>query len=238
MKHEFFEVRHISFDVWLTLIRSNPQFKKERDALVKEFFALPQPVELISDHFRQWDKRFTAINEITGKNLDAEEMLAIIISGLDHDLKNVGPAEFEKFLNHQEHLFTQYHPELIESGLADYLQRYADQGITFSIMSNTGFIKGRLLRALLDHLNVGKHFSFQLYSDEICCSKPSEEAFGAVFKHACSTRSLEKRHILHIGDNAHADGFGAERAGMQNALINSNNVSLLSLNIYSKPAHS
>src|SRR4051812_7657033 len=101
MKHEFFDVHHISFDVWLTLIRSDPRFKKERDLLFKEFFSLPQPVEVITEHFRQWDKRFTAINEITGKNLDAEEMLAIILSGLDHDLKHVDPVVLEDFLSRQ-----------------------------------------------------------------------------------------------------------------------------------------
>jgi len=101
-----------------------------------------------------------------------------------------------------------------------------------SIMSNTGFIKGRLLRALLDHLKIGSYFSFQLYSDEICCSKPSSEAFNRVHKEASVKRPLEKNNILHIGDNPYADVAGAENAGMQSALINSNNLSLLSLSIF------
>ncbi len=233
MTQEFFDVHHISFDVWLTLIRSNPEFKKERDLLFKDFFSLPHPVEEISTHFRQWDKRFTAINEITGKNIDAEEMVAIVLSSLEHDFKGVDPHILADFFQQQEELFTTYHPILIEDKLENYLGVLAESGITMSILSNTGFIKGRTLRALLDHLKVGSYFSFQLYSDEINCSKPSAEAFSLVHKEVLEKkRSLEKNNILHIGDNSYADIVGAENAGMQSALINSNNISLLSLSIF------
>jgi len=232
MKREFFDVHHISFDVWLTLIRSSPQFKKERDRLVKEFFSLPQPVEEISTHFRQWDIRFTAINEITGKNLDAEEMIAIILSGLDHDLKNIDPEVLADYFQKQEKLFFAYHPVLIEPQLEERFKELTERGINLSILSNTGFIKGDLLRRLLDLLKIGPYFKFQLYSDEICYSKPSHEAFSEVHRQVNNHRATEKNNILHIGDNKNADVFGADRAGMQSALINSNTISLLSLNIY------
>ncbi|MBA3664177.1 MAG: HAD family hydrolase [Bacteroidetes bacterium] len=231
MKHEFFDVHHISFDVWLTLIRSNAIFKKERDLLFKEFFSLGQPIEDISTHFRQWDVRFTAINETTGGHLDAEEMLTIILSDLEHDLTKVKPSHLEEYFSQHEKLFLRYHPELIEPELPDYLKKLTDEGISMSILSNTGFIKGKMLRKLLDHLKVGHHFAFQLYSDEIAFSKPSQQAFQALYNGARSHRPVDKKNILHIGDNKNADGFGAENAGMQNAIINSNDVSLLHLNI-------
>lgn len=234
MKHEFFDVHHISFDVWLTLIRSNPEFKKKRDQLVKDFFSLSQPVEVISTHFRQWDIRFTAIDEITGKNMDAEEMIAIILSSLDHDLKNLNPSFIGNFLIRQDELFIQYHPALIEPSLKEHLHNLADLGMSFSILSNTGFIKGKTLRFLLDHLGVGSCFNFQLYSDEICCSKPSAQAYDELYKNVSMLRQINRHNILHIGDNPHADAFGANSAGMQSAVINSNNRSLLQLVISSE----
>jgi len=232
MKYEFFDVHHVSFDLWLTLIRSNPLFKKQRDQLLKDFFLLDSPVEIISDRFRLWDLRFTAINECTGKNLDSEEMISIILSDLDHDLKKINSSLLAEFFQNMEELFFQFHPDFIETKLPEYLTGLNDKGINLSILSNTGFIKGKLLRKLLHQLDIEKHFKFQAYSDEIQCSKPSAEAFAILFEQANSFRKTGMKNILHVGDNKNADVLGAGKAGMQSALVNSNEVSVLNLNVY------
>lgn len=236
MKYEFFDVHHVSFDLWLTLIRSNPLFKKKRDELLKDFFLLEVPVDTISERFRLWDVRFTAINEATGKNLDSEEMISIILSDLDHDLKKINSSVLSEFFQNMEELFFEFHPGFIEPKLPEYLTELTEKGINLSILSNTGFIKGRLLRKLLGKLDIEQHFKFQAYSDEILCSKPSEEAFKILFDQANTFRETGTKNILHVGDNKNADVFGAGKAGMQSALINSNEVSLLNLNVYKEKA--
>lgn len=232
MKHEFVNVHHVSFDLWLTLIKSNPQFKKERNYLFKDFFKLPHSIDFIMSHFKKWDVRFTAINERTGRNLDAEEMLLIILSDLEHETQNIDRNTLEIFFLQQEKLFFENQPELIEEKLSDYLADLTSRGINVSVLSNTGFIKGELLRALLDRFDISKYFKFQLYSDEMSFSKPSGYVFQEVHKGAMGYKKITTNNILHIGDNHYADVIGAKNAGMQSALINSNNVSLLNLNIH------
>lgn len=228
----FFNVRHVSFDLWLTLIKSNPVFKQKRDELLKSYFQIPHPVEAITARIRMWDLRFNAINEASGKNLDADEMVLIILSDLDVNVKTITSAVLEEYYTIMEELFFQFHPVLYEEKLIDYLTSLTKQGITLSLLSNTGFIKGVTLKKLLDKLHIAPLLKFQIYSDEIMFSKPSKEAYQHVFDHIKLFKTIEPETILHIGDNENADFKGAQLQGMQSALINSNQVSLLSLSIH------
>jgi putative hydrolase of the HAD superfamily len=206
-------------------------FRQKRDELFRDLFSLNASLESISAHFKKWDTRFTAINEKTGKNLDAEEMLSIVLADLDHTDKFDGRM-INEFFQRQEDIFFSYHPKPIEENLPVFLKALKQQDINISILSNTGFIKGKLLRKLMDHLELSQYMSFQLYSDEISFSKPSDEAFSSLLSEARKHRHTDVANILHIGDNSNADVSGANGAGMQSALINSNNLSLLNLNIY------
>jgi putative hydrolase of the HAD superfamily len=159
-------------------------------------------------------------------------MLLIILSDLEHETQNIDQNTLEIFFLQQEKLFFENQPELIEEKLPDYLADLVNRGINVSILSNTGFIKGELLRALLDSFDISKYFKFQLYSDEMSFSKPSSYVFQEVYKGATGYKKITANNILHIGDNHYADVIGAKNTGMQSALINSNNVSLLNLNIH------
>ena len=37
---ELYKYKHISFDLWLTLIKSNPEFKSKRNLLFRDFFEI------------------------------------------------------------------------------------------------------------------------------------------------------------------------------------------------------
>jgi putative hydrolase of the HAD superfamily len=231
MSLNFFNVRHVSFDLWLTLIKSNPLFKQKRDELLKDFFQIPHSVEVISAKIRMWDLRFNAINEISGKNIDCDEMVLLIMADLDCDLKKINSEKLNEYYNTMEKLFFEFHPLLYEKNLLDYLKQLADKNITMSVLSNTGFIKGSTLKKLLDVLNISPYLKFQIYSDEIYCSKPSKKAYEHVMENIKIVNTINISSILHIGDNHNADYLGATNFGLQGALINSNNVSLLHLNI-------
>lgn len=234
MVFNYFNVRHVSFDLWLTLIKSNPIFKQKRDELLKDFFQIPHSIEAISAKIRLWDLRFNGINEASGKNIDSDEMILIILADLDIDIKNINPLMLEQYYKNMEKLFFQFHPILFEDKLLDYLKQLTDIGITLSILSNTGFIKGKTLKKLLGILGIEPYLKFQIYSDEIRSSKPSKEAYQYVIDHIkFYNQTIQTTSIIHIGDNKNADLIGAQNIGMQSALINSNKVSLLKINIKS-----
>jgi putative hydrolase of the HAD superfamily len=63
------------------------------------------------------------------------------------------------------------------------------------------------------------YFSFQIYSDETGFSKPSKEMFQLVHNEIKSLKSIEKKEVIHIGDNKIADYDGAIKFGFDALLI-------------------
>lgn len=48
---EFNKYKHISFDLWLTLIKSNPEYKIKRNLLFREFFSVDIAIEFYAMNY-------------------------------------------------------------------------------------------------------------------------------------------------------------------------------------------
>ena len=226
--------KHYSFDLWMTLIRSNPAFKLERTKFFYDNFNQHEKtLEEVGIIFRQVDVMCNAINEKTGNNIDAEEMYLMVISAINnyhYSLQNVDIAalyaEMEALVF--KHLPVVYSAETVN--VLGKLKQHAGD-VSFSLLSNTAFIKGCTLRAILKELELDKYFDFQLYSDETGMSKPNGRLFKLMINtiQEIRTQPISLKEIVHIGDNAKADIWGAEKAGICSILINANNQTILNL---------
>lgn len=210
-------IRHLSFDLWCTLIRSGPDYKHRRSMLLREHFGLLQPPEAVRQAVRRWDLKSDALNQVTGLNIDAVEIYALVLLDLGMEPRSIGPGELAAFYQRTEELFLSCMPVLIEPDAVDQLVALRERGLTISLLSNTGFIRGPTVRVALERLGLGSVFGAQIYSDEIRASKPAREAFDAVWTEAqrqgCSTRD----EVLHIGDNRLADVQGSLTHGFRAA---------------------
>jgi putative hydrolase of the HAD superfamily len=209
--------RHVSFDLWLTLIQSDPLFKLERNALMKSHFHLGPTEKEIGECVRKYDLHFNAVNEQTGRSTPPEEMWEVILAELGGAATTESITDFE---SKAELLFFQHPPKLIDAATGDILYTLHSRGITLNILSNTGFIRGRLLRRLLDDLGIGHHFHFQVYSDEVGFSKPHHGIFDAMWRELEKFNIVGKNEVLHIGDNPFADVEGAFTYGITGKLFN------------------
>ena len=221
--------RHYSFDVWLTLIRSNPDFRRERTAYFAEHFnplgRLLVDVDLI---VRDVDVACTRINELVGKNIDPLELFLLMAHRLGVDLACFTSERLEKIHFDLGELFRIYPPRLIDERVPDILRELKVRGATLSLLSNTGLIRGVLLRQFWDEIGLGDVFDFQLYSDEVCLSKPNPELYALLCQHARQlpehrSAELQLVDILHVGDNPVADYAGAVTAGLSASLLNPEN---------------
>lgn len=222
--------KHYSFDLWLTLIRSNPAFKLARSRIFHEKYNfLNKSFEDVVTIFRQVDLMCNSMNEKTGKNIDADEMYLMVISlmnNFDPSFKAIDLGALEKEM---EDLIFNYMPLTYCGDTAGVLGRLKDSGTaTVSLLSNTGFIRGATLRKVLKELELDQYLDFQLYSDEEGLSKPNKKFFQLMLdnidrdKH----RELELHEVVHIGDNPIADIEGAEALGIHSVLINSNHLTI------------
>ncbi len=222
--------KHYSFDLWLTLIKSNPVFKAERTKYFYTYFnATRKPLEEVAAIFRKVDLLVNAINEKTGKNIDAEEMYLMVISIINDYSTAFQDVDLEQLYHEMEELLLKHMPVLYCAECTDVLYKLKDgNSSTISLLSNTGFIKGKTLRKVLEHLELDKVLDFQLYSDEVRLSKPNPEFFNLMLQSIDKKRhpELELHDIIHIGDNPVADVLGANAIGIKSLLINSNHLTI------------
>ena len=102
--------KHYSFDLWLTLIKSNPEFKKQRALyFYKKYNTGNKPVGEVEAVFKRIDNLCNAVNEKTGKNIDAEEMYLMVISYLnDFEISFDNIDLIELYLEIEKIIFNYY----------------------------------------------------------------------------------------------------------------------------------
>jgi putative hydrolase of the HAD superfamily len=216
---EYSNYKHLSFDLWLTLIKSNPEFKKKRNLLFKDFFEVDCAIEKVAEVVRYYDVLCNNINEKTGFNIDTFEIYYFILSALKVNINDVEIDKLSQFYKETELLFMQFKPDLIYPKIKLLFKEIVEQEKTISILSNTAFIKGVTLRKLISYYDLENYFSFQIYSDETGFSKPSEEIFQLVYNEITNFKLLAKKEVVHIGDNIIADYNGAIKFGFDALLI-------------------
>jgi len=226
--------KHYSFDLWLTLIRSNPAFKEERACYFhRRLNPQQKSLEEVKAVFRQVDLMCNAINEKTGNNIDAEEMYLMVASLLNNIPGYLQDIDTAALYHDMEQLVFHYMPTVYGTETIPTLAKIkAQEGCTVSILSNTGFIKGSTLRQVLQHIQLHPYFNFQLYSDEWGMSKPNQAFFVQMIQTAGAHQvktGIASHEIIHIGDNPLADIQGAYAAGIQSLLVNSNHLTISNL---------
>ena len=219
LKLEYSEYQHLSFDLWLTLIKSNPEFKNKRNLLFKDFFEVEYSIQKVTEVVRYYDVLCNNINEKTGLNIDTFEIYYLILNALNVNNNDVEIEKLSQFYKETELLFMQFKPDLIYPEIQLLFKEIVEQEKTISILSNTAFIKGFTLRKLISYYDLENYFSFQIYSDETGLSKPNKEIFQLVYNEITSFKLIAKKEVLHIGDNKMADYNGAIKFGFDALLI-------------------
>ncbi|OBW40260.1 Phosphoglycolate phosphatase [Chryseobacterium sp. MOF25P] len=209
---------HFSFDLWLTLIKSHPEFKAKRVELFSSFFNVNKPIDEVAKSVKYYDDLCNTINEVIGGNVDTFEIYLLILNSLNVDIKQLSKETLNTFYQKSEDLFLEYKPVVIFDKLHDFFDEIKNQGKTINILSNTGFIKGKTMRKFLVNENLDQYIDFHIYSDEIKCSKPNPLVFQEV-KNQIRNQELQMDQILHIGDNPIADYKGAIDFGFSAHLL-------------------
>ena len=218
----------------MTLIRSNPAFKPARTKFFYDHFnRLGKTIEEVALVFRQIDLMCNAINEKTGHNIDSEEMYLMVISHINDHQYPLHEVDVSALYLEMESLVFKHLPLPYSADTHIVLEKLtAVEGPTFSLLSNTAFIKGSTLKTVLKRIELDSYFDFQLYSDETGMSKPNEKFFQLMLDKVKEVRGGEQfstQEIIHIGDNIKADILGAESLGISSLLINSNERTILTL---------
>jgi putative hydrolase of the HAD superfamily len=211
--------RHVSFDLWLTLIRSHPDYKAGRTTLFRDFFAINKPVDEVAAVVRKFDVLTNAVNEKVGRNFHTYEIFYLILDALGADIAAISTAQLDAFYAETDALLLKHTPILLDAAIPAMLQTLQNEGKTMNILSNTAFIKGSSLRGVLNRLGIGQYFAFQAYSDETGYSKPATEMYRYAYDNILKLGDIKKQEVLHVGDNIVSDYNGALAFGFHAHLL-------------------
>ena len=217
--------KHYSFDLWLTLIKSNPEFKRQRALYFhKKYNTSNKSLSEVEAVFKKIDNLCNVVNEKTGKNIDADEMYLMVIGHLNDFDAGFDDIDLIELYVEIEKIIFNYLPEVYCSKTIDTLQAIKQTtNASFNILSNTAFIKGSTLRIVLDTIGLSNFFDFQIYSDEVGFSKPNPAIFNLMIETISKNGvAMPLEDIVHVGDNSKADIAAAQKMGIGSFCINSN----------------
>lgn len=217
-------IRHISFDLWLTLIKSNPLFKRKRAELIAgEFCPSKMDAKQIEILIQQKDKIFDRYNEMHGVKIPAKCMYLSILQSIDSQSRNIDLENAAMWLMQQSNeLLLNYPPQLLNEQIPDILGFLRSHIKSLSIGSNTGYMEGEILRMILKNMGIYDFFTFFVFSDEVRVSKPSP----AFFRFILDRVNFPKSDVLHVGDSLKSDYHGALNFGFNALLITNPNYTL------------
>ena len=203
------ETAGVSFDIWKTLVKSNPLYKPARDAYIAE--RLSAPLDEVRAAVRKVDVWSDEQSDATGVQYGPVERLALIAKqqGIE-----VSEADLAAMAGDIQELFLEYPLQANEPNLVDTLSGLSERK-AIVLTSNTGFIDGQYMRKALDKIGILESTDARVFSNEIGVAKPDLRIFQA----AAARLALEMCDIVHVGDNPIADYEGARRAGMEAVLL-------------------
>ncbi|MDR1169871.1 MAG: HAD family hydrolase [Prevotellaceae bacterium] len=216
-------IQHISFDLWLTLIKSNPLFKRKRAEMIADSFRPKNMnVEQIEALVQQKDRVFDRYNEMTGVKIPARFMYLSVLKAIDPQSRNADIESVLWLMLQSNELLMDYPPQLLNDKIPDILKALQSETGSLNIGSNTGYMEGSILRRVLKKMGIYDFFTFFVFSDEIQASKPSPAFFQSILDRT----SFPKSGILHIGDNLKTDYRGAVKFGFKAILLTDSNYTL------------
>lgn len=207
-------IKHVSFDVWNTLITPNPAYAEART----KFLALA--LNMDPAHVKLCYTKIKAIAdgdaEKNGIAFKTDELFQLLYRSIG---VFVSPGLHREIRATTEQLFKSCPPVLGE-GVRELMDWLHERGITTSIGSNSNFISGTVMRPFLEE-QLGRPFLTAVFSDLIGSAKPHPEFFDAVaFKvNVFRDPPIDRNEILHVGDSTICDITGAQRAGIHSLLI-------------------
>lgn len=207
-------MKHVSFDVWNTLLKPNPAFATARSAYFAKLLNLE--IDEVRRIYTETKKIIEDQEHLSGFANQSHINYQILMERLTEHTKFRGEAILP--IKHDiEQLFFE-HPPIIVDAVSSTVQRLYDRDITMSIGSNSNFISGTVMREFLTE-QFGDAFSFMVFSDLINYAKPAAQFFDRIIDCASACHGHSCYNILHVGDSVKHDKMGAYRAGIPSMII-------------------
>ena len=216
-------IKHVSLDAWNTLLIPNPTFAKLRNEYLASICG-------ISDHQMKiiYDKTKRFVDDAAEHNCKAyttpqvyDLLFTTYVQMSSNFVRNNHSFDIDAVMTCVNELFIA-NPPTIPDDTIDTLNWLDKYQIEWGIISNTNFISGEILHKVImsEFPEYSDQRIFAIYSDLVGMSKPALGMFDKLYQHKKERfEYVQKKHIVHIGDNITCDIIGAAQYGFTTALV-------------------
>ncbi len=211
-------IRLVSFDIWDTLLKSNPNYRDRRTDVIGRNLIGEKYDPIAVNAAVAEVKRIMDDNAVSdGKQYGFLERINAIYEMLDPAIRipELTDEVRDRVYEQKADIMRQYPPVLLEECIPAVFQSLKRilcsdlSSMKIALISNTGFIDGVHMRVALETLGLMQYVDYALFSNEINMSKPNPEVFQMLMQQS----GLKPQNILHVGDNHKADYGGATAVG-------------------------
>jgi len=182
----------ISFDLWNTIFKNNPEYKKYLFSKVYPKYNIANKTSNeISTRFKLIEELIDFSNETSGNNIPSTSVMAMQLMFLSDEDKYFTANNLKYYSKDLTDSFLKYPPFLYDEHTYTVLNNLKNDGHELYIISNTVLIQGQILKKVLKLHNIEHLFNECIFSDEVGISKPNSNIFLNV--------------DYHVGDNPFAD---------------------------------
>lgn len=200
----------VSFDIWGTLIDSNPEFKKQRNIEIAKYLktinvkysnlTIEEITVIVNDVFNVLKKEYNHLAEELGLGFSTFDVFAKVALMLSC------PGNFEMIKSINDRLFLQYLPT-VKDGVLEALSILKQNDVKIILASNTVFVSQRIIKEALNMLGINA--SAHLSSDIFEVSKPNIKFYYEMYKYV----NCPLTQAIHVGDNLGTDVVGPQKVG-------------------------
>ncbi|TWP38180.1 HAD family hydrolase [Leekyejoonella antrihumi] len=221
--------RAVSLDIWGTLLGSDPDFKPERNALLRSTFAPHYDAVEFDQAMRRADRDADEICMSRGRDVGFAERVRLTLRRLGTAGDSDVDAELPNLLEQQAKLAQAHPPHALHADLPAVVQALSAR-MPVVLTSNTGMLPGTLMRRLLELAGFTGDLG-QVFSCETGWAKPDRRIFEVSWEwiRARAREPLTRPDVVHVGDNPRADVDGAAGFGMRTALVTPDGASTLAV---------
>lgn len=200
----------IGLDLWNTLIKGNPKFKKVKYDLLQSYFPLLN-VDKAFIAMKRAKVDFDTMVNSTGLMLSDEQMLRHTFHFIFPTLtfQSLEYKMFKEWYAEYLILSVEHSPTLYDDDTYNVLKEHSKH-FNLCLSSNTRFMGGKTLTKVLDKLDILPFFDRLLFSDELKVSKPNVAMF--------------KGNKYHVGDNYYTDFLYPQEHGVSTVWIHNDPV--------------
>lgn len=170
----------LTFDVWNTLIKANPEFSRLRTQMIADTYDIPY--EMAKEAYTSVKFFLDTSAEVARIGMATHQCWDLLDSTVQrlrrkNDMEYVASPSPKALMFASEEMFRARQP-IFTQDTKDLLARLKDRGCSLGIISNTNFIRGDVLfDTLFKDLGV---FDYALFSDSFGVPKPHGKIFNTM----------------------------------------------------------